>query len=158
MRAQHAIFVALAAAITLTSVAAARPDAAKQRVAITMQAGKTTPVSRFVLTPLEAGHLKRDSGTQTGALPPERIVIREGQSVSVHDGVTTLRGKRGRLVIRYRSEYVDAGNGYHVGTGTWKVVRGSGQYARVAGGGLSGNVWLDRGPWSSRNEGFLTLP
>jgi hypothetical protein len=75
----------------------------------------------------------------------------------VYDGVSTLRGKRGSLVMRYHSEYVDAGNGYHVGTGTWKVVRGSGQYAGIAGGGRSGDVWLERGPWSSRNEGFLTV-
>jgi hypothetical protein len=59
-------------------------------------------------------------------------------------------------VIRYRSEYVDAGNGYHVGTGTWKVVRGTGQYAKITGGGRSGNVWLEGG-WSSRDEGFLTV-
>ena len=126
-------------------------------MAITSQAGTTTPVSPFVLTLLETGLLKRDSGTATGALPPERVVIREGQSVSVYDGVSTLRGKRGTLVMRYHSEYVDAGNGYHVGTGTWKVVRGIGQYAGIAGGGRSGDVWLERGPWSSRNEGLLTL-
>src|SRR6266705_1861045 len=68
------------------------------------------------------------------------------------------KGKAGSLVIRYRTEYVDAGNGYHVGTGTWKVVRGTGQYAGITGGGRSGAVTLDRGPWSSRAEGFLTLP
>ena len=157
MKAGYAVLVALAAAVTLISVAAAGPDAAKQRVAITSQAGTTTPVSPFVLTPLEAGPLKRDSGTATGALPPERVVLRGGQSVSVYDGVSTLRGKRGTLVMRYHSEYVDAGNGYHVGTGTWKVVRGTGQYAGIVGGGRSGDVWLERGPWSSRNEGFLTV-
>jgi hypothetical protein len=157
MRPQHATLVALAVAITLTSAAAARTDAAKQRVAITSQAGRTTPVSPFVLTPLEGGPLKRDSGTATGALPPERVVIRNGQSISVYDGVSTLRGKRGSLAMRYHSEYVDAGNGYHVGTGTWKVVRGTGQYAGISGGGRSGDVWLERGPWSSRNEGFLTV-
>ena len=55
-------------------------------------------------------------------------------------------------------EYVDGGNGYHVGIGTWKVVRGTGQYAQITGGGRSGTVWLDRGPWSFRSEGFLILP
>jgi hypothetical protein len=89
--------------------------------------------------------------------PPNRVVIREAQSVSLYDGVSTLRGKRGTLVMRYHSEYVDAGNGYHVGSGTWKVVRGTGRYAGVAGGGRSGDVWLERGPWSSHNEGFLTV-
>jgi hypothetical protein len=157
MRAPRAILVALAVALTLTSVAATSSRATKQRVAITMHAGAATPVSPFVLTPLQAGRLKSDSGKQIGALPPERVVMREGQSVSIYEGVTTLKGRRGSLVVRYRDEYVDAGNGYQVGTGTWKVVRGTGQYAHVTGGGRTGNVSLDRGPWSSRQEGVLTL-
>jgi hypothetical protein len=93
-----------------------------------------------------------------GPLPPERVVMRAGQRVSIYDGVVTLKGKRGSLVIRYRSEYVDGGNGYHVGTGTWTVVRGTGQYSRITGGGRAGHVWLERGPWSSHHEGFLILP
>jgi hypothetical protein len=157
MKAPHALLAVLVAAVTLTSVAAAGPDAAKQRVAITSQAAKTTEVSPFVLTPLQAGPLKRDSGTMTSAIPAERVVMRGGQRVSIYEGVVTLKGKRGTLVNRYRSEYVEGGNGYHVGIGTWKVVRGTGQYARISGGGRSGHVWLDRGPWSSRDEGFLTL-
>jgi hypothetical protein len=158
MKARLALLVALAAAVTLTSVASAGPDAAKQRVAITSQAAKPTEVSPFVLTPLQAGPLKRDSGTVSGPLPSERVVMRGGQRVSIYEGVVTLKGKRGSLVTRYRSEYVDGGNGYHPGTGTWKVLRGTGQYARITGGGRSGHVWLDRGPWSSRDEGFLTVP
>jgi hypothetical protein len=158
MKAPHAVLVVLAAAVTLTSVAAAGSDAAKQRVAIVSQAAKTTEVSPFVLTPLQSGPLKRDSGTMTGAIPAERVVMRAGQRVSIYEGVVTHKGKRGTLVTRYRSEYVDGGNGYHVGTGTWKVVRGTGQYAGTTGSGRSGNVWLERGPWSSRDEGFLTVP
>ena len=65
MKARHVILVALAAAVTLTSVAAAGPNAAKQRVMITSQAAHTTQVSPFVLTPLQPGVLKRDSGTHT---------------------------------------------------------------------------------------------
>ncbi len=157
MKAPQAILVALAVAVTLTSGAAAGSDAAKQRVAITTQAAQPTKVSPFVFTPLQAGPLKPDSGKLTGAVPVERVVMRDGQKVSIYDGSATLKGKLGSLVIRYRDEYVDAGNGYHVGTGTWKVVRGTGQYAQVTGGGRTGNVWLDRGPWSSREEGVLTL-
>jgi hypothetical protein len=155
MKGRQAIFVALMATVPLTSVAAAGSVAAKQRVAITMHAAEPSPVSPFVLTPLQGGPLKRDSGTQTGALPTGREVMRKGQKVTIYDGITTLKGSRGTLVIRYRSEYVDAGNGYQVGKGTWKVVRGTGQYAHVAGGGLSGDVSLESGPWSSREEGFL---
>jgi hypothetical protein len=157
MKARVAL-VALAAAVTLTSVAAAGPDAAKQRVVITSQGSQPAKVSPFVLTPLQAGALKGDSGTQTAGSSSGRTVMREGQRVEIYDGVGTLKGKRGSLVIRLRTEYVDGGNGYHVGTGTWKVVRGTGQYAQITGGGRTGTVWLDRGPWSSRSEGFLTLP
>jgi hypothetical protein len=157
MKARVAL-VALAAAVTLTSVAAAGPDAAKQRVVITSQASQTTKVSPFVLTPLQAGALKPDSGTQTAGSSSGRTVMREGQRVEIYDGVGTLKGNRGSLVVHLRTEYVDGGNGYHVGTGTWKVVRGTGQYAQITGGGRTGTVVLDRGPWSSRSEGFLTLP
>ena len=159
MNARNAVLVALAAAVTLTAVASAATHAARQRVAITSQAAKTTRVSPFVFTPLQPGPLKRDSGTMTATFGTERVVIREGQEVSIFDGGrTTLKGKRGSLVIHYRDEYVDGGNGYHVGTGTWKIVRGAGQYAHITGGGRTGNVSLDRGPWSSRNEGMVTVP
>jgi hypothetical protein len=95
MKARQAILVALAAAVTLTAVAAG-PGAARQRVAITSQAAQTTRVSRFVLTPLQTGHLKRDSGTLTASFPPEHVVMRKGQRVSIYDGGTaTLKGKRG---------------------------------------------------------------
>lgn len=160
MKAQQAILVALAAAVTLTSVAAAGPAAAKQRVAIVSKGVASVSGGTFVLTPLQSGALKRDSGTESAAaLPPERVVMRGGQRVTIYDPIVeTFKGKRGSVTIRSRIEYVDAANGYHVGIGTWKVVRGTGQYAQITGGGRRGDVYLDRGPWSGRNEGFLTLP
>ena len=162
MKARHAVLVAFAAAVTLTSIAAAGPDAAKQRVAImTKGVANASGPAEFVLTPLRAGALKRDSGSTGvgGSLPTARVAIRDGQRVAIYDPIIEkLEGRRGTLVLRSRIEYVDAGNGYHVGTGTWKVVRGTGQYARITGGGRRGDVYLDRGPWSGRNEGFLTLP
>jgi hypothetical protein len=155
-----AVLVAFAAmAIMLTSVAAAGANTAKQRVMFTTQAAQTTDVSPFVLTTLETGALKGDSGKMIAKSAGERIVMREGQEVSIYEGPVTLKGKRGTLVIRNRSEWVDAGNGYHVATDTWKVVRGTGQYAGVTGGGRGGNVWLENTDhWSSHAEGFLTLP
>ena len=60
MKARLVALVAPAAAVTLTAVAAAGPDAAKQRVRISM---KNPDNGTFVLTPLQAGTLKRDSGT-----------------------------------------------------------------------------------------------
>jgi hypothetical protein len=161
VKALQAIVVALAAAVTLTSVAAGGPEATRQRVGImTKGVANTSRPAQFVLSPLQVGSLRQDSGIarSVGSLPPERVVIREGQRVSIYDPIVeTIEGKRGTLTIRSRIEYVDAGNGYHVGTGTWKVVRGTGQYAGITGGGRRGDVYLDRGPWSGNNEGFLTL-
>ena len=69
-------------------------------------------------------------------------MIREGQKVWMCGPVTwTLTGKRGTLTIQERSEWVDPGNvesGCHIAFGTWKVVRGTGQYAGVSGGGRRG--------------------
>lgn len=160
MKVRHVVLVALAATVTLSSVAAAGPGAAKQRVAITTKGvADLSGSGEFVLTPLQAGALERHSGT-TRAVWSERVVMREGQRVAVQDVVETLVGQRGSLVIRSRIEWLDAGNGYHVGTGTWKAVRGTREYAQVTGGGRRGDVWLGRGrgPWSGRAEGFLNVP
>ncbi len=160
MKARHAILVALVAAVTLTSVAAAGPNAAKQRVMITSQAAQTTQVSPFVLTPLQAGVIKRDSGKLIGGSnATDRVVMRDGQEVSIVDVVSTFKGKRGSFVTRYHAEWADAGNGYSVASGTWKVMRGTGQYAKITGGGRAASVWNERtDAWSSHAEGVLTLP
>ncbi len=60
MRALQAMFVALATAVALTSVAAAGPAATKQRVQIDL---KAFPEKTFALATLQSGALKRDSGT-----------------------------------------------------------------------------------------------
>ena len=159
MKTRYAVLAAIAAAVTVTSVGAAAPEAAKQRVTITAGgAWNSTSFGQFVLTPLRAGALKPDSGTET-ATWTTRDVTRDGQKVGISIAVTTLEGKRGTLVIRQRVEGVGAGNGYDVAIGTWKVVRGTGQYARVTGGGGAG--WVTAGrtrTWSESQEGFLTVP
>jgi hypothetical protein len=165
MKPRLAVLVALVAAVTLTSVAAAGPDAARQRVAITT---KGLPDGQFVLTPLQTGALELDSGrtclarsikpcvTPSSLWPADRVVMRGGQSVDVYYGFWTFTGKRGSLTIRERSEWVDAGGAPPwAAIGIWKVVRGTGQYAGITGGGRSGHAGL--GPkWTSRYEGFLT--
>lgn len=155
MKARHAVLAALAAAVTLTSVAAAGPAAAKQRVAIDM---KIYPQKTFVLTPLHPGPLKHDLGTINGGWLniPGRTVTRDGQEVTIYEGaVTTLTGKRGTLTIRDRSEWVHVGNNDSIGIGTWKVLRGTGQYAGIVGKGRQGHAGLGS-PWYARYEGFLT--
>jgi hypothetical protein len=164
MKALQAVLLALVAAIILTSVAAAGPEAAKQRVSIDM---KIYPQKKFVLTPLQAGHLKRDSGTisSTWLDIQGRPVMRDGQSVTIYDGaMTTLTGKRGTLTIRDRNEWVDFGRDDNgdgesdgIAIGTWKVVRGTGQYAGIAGKGRQGHIGLGS-RWYARYEGFLNRP
>jgi hypothetical protein len=73
-------------------------------------------------------------------------VTREGQKVDIYTAVWTFTGKRGSLVFGERNEWVDIGNDANrdgnddgVAVGTWKVVGGTGQYAKLAGGGWSGH-------------------
>ena len=168
MKARHAIFAALVASVTMASVAAAGPDAAKQRAAIDMKiCWPGASKESFVITPLQTGPLKSDSGTisSTWLRITPREVMRDGQKVLIYNGaVTTLTGKRGTLTIRDRNEWVDVGidgNGDGekdgVGISTWKVVRGTGQYAGVVGKGRGVHAGLGC-PWYARYEGFLTTP
>lgn len=159
MRRWHIIVLALAAGLVLlTSVATARPSATKQRVEITAK-GDANPASslKFVLTPLGAGALKPDSGTETSVVANQRTVTRDGQTANIVTWISTCKGKRGSFVMRVRIEHVDAGNGFHIGTGTWRFVRGTGAYAGITGGGRVANAWVV-GSLSERRDGFLTLP
>ena len=168
MKARVVALLALAAAVTLTSVAAAGSDAAKQRVAIDMKlCWPGASEKTFLLTPLQAGPLKRDSGTISfnwlGIFGTP--VMRDGQEVTIYNGsVATLTGKRGTLTIRGRNEWVDVGQDGNgdgeqdsVAISTWKVVRGTGQYAGIVGKGRGGHAGLGC-PWYARYEGFLTHP
>ena len=154
MKARYAVVVALAAAVTLTAVAAAGSGAAKQRVAIT---GTILPSGKSVLTALQAGAMKRDSGT-----------VNEGKTLSQRNRITTgfwtFTGKRGDLVFRERREWVDLGSDLNrdgfpdvVALGTWEAARGTGQYTGVTGSGRSAHLGLGR-KWVARFEGFLTVP
>jgi hypothetical protein len=156
MHARYILPAVLAAAVTLTSVASAGPAAAKQRVAINV---KILPQGTFVLTPLRAGALKRDSGTVNGnwRSAPCRDVVRQGQGVMTCTGIWVFTGKRGMLRIREQNEWVAVGNDDGVAIGTWKVVRGTGQYAGISGRGGSGHAGLGT-PWYARYEGLLASP
>jgi hypothetical protein len=146
----------LAAAVTFTSLGAADPTAPTQGVVISL---KILPDSVFVLTPRRSGVLAPDSGTITGdwRAARGREVVRDGQTVGIYVSTWTLAGRRGTLTIRERRERtpqvgeVDDGG---VAVGTWTVVRGTGVYGAVAGGGSSGHV--GRSTWYARLDGLLT--
>jgi hypothetical protein len=156
MKPWHTVLVVLVAAVALTSVAAAGPYAAKQRVAINVKFHEST----FVLSPFRAGAVKRDSGMTTEVADDTcREMIRDGQEVGLcKGGRTKLTGKRGTLTIGTVAEWVDSGNApCGVAFGTWRVVRGTGQYAGITGGGRSAYE-AHCSKWYARHEGFLTIP
>jgi hypothetical protein len=150
MRRKLTAVAALAAtAVTLTAVAAAGPVAAKQQVVIQWTA------KGFVLTPKTAGALKSDAGTASFCCWSQRFVVRDGLQVEVNDPEMTLVGKRGTLVARNRIEWLDLPQGYALFTGTWKFVRGTGDYAGLVGGGRVAGLTLPSGESKWRREGFL---
>jgi hypothetical protein len=91
MKARNIVLAVLVAAVALASVAAAGPDVTKQRVAVN---ATILPGGTFVLMPLRAGALKRDSGRIYGnwRSAPGRDVVRNGQSVGVYIIKWTLTG------------------------------------------------------------------
>jgi hypothetical protein len=113
-------------------VAVARPNAALQRVAITSPKGNT---DKFALLPLTTGRLARDSGTAFACCWSRKFLQRDGQAVEIDNPLRTFTTKKGSFTWRASIEWVDPGNGYYVGTGTWKIVRGTGAYAGVVGHG-----------------------
>jgi hypothetical protein len=154
--------IAVASAAALTPPATAGPDAARQRVAISVTMSSGTAV----LTPLNHGPLGRDTGTFGGdwSPSPDRTIIRDGQKVEIYSVVWTFRGARGTLVFRALAEWIDIGQDLNrdgqpdgIATGTWKVVRGTGRYAKATGGGRGAQLGLGI-QWVQRYEGFLTIP
>lgn len=161
MKVRTIMLLALAATVAATSVAAAESTPATQRVAIS---AKNLANGQFVLTPLSSGALKRDSGNASITYREAGGLMRQGQSVSLYDATFTFKGKRGSPTISERSEWVDVSNenapGFDfrpaVAIGRWKVIGGTGQYARIAGGGRSAHAGMGQ-KWFARQEGFLKL-
>jgi hypothetical protein len=144
-----AIAVLAAGTVSLASIAAAGSVAAKQRVAIQVTGANQS----FVLRPLTSGVVKRDTGIASFCCWSTRHVMRDGQAIDVNDPQMTLTGKRGTLVLRNRIEWVDISAGVAIFTGTWRVIRGTGVYAGLFGGGRGAGVAPDA---KSRFEGFLS--
>ena len=156
----HTKLTALAAlaavAVVLSGVATAGPAAAKQRIAITTAKGNG---HSFVLTPLTSGPVARDSGTASACCWTERFVTRDGQSIEINNPLKTYVGKQGTFTMRLVINWINAGNGYTIGTGTWTIVNGTGAYKHLEGKGRIAVSWPDALPsWqSSRAEGLVNL-
>jgi hypothetical protein len=140
----------------MASIAAAGPDATKQRVQIDM---KISPKKTFVLTPLQGGTLQRDSGTHACKDEIDRgAALRDGQEAfRVECRAWVFTGKHGTLVLHSTYAWVEAGGLYNIATGTWRVVRGTGQYAGSTGSGRTADVGGPTGR-IARYQGFLTVP
>jgi hypothetical protein len=143
-----AAFAAIAA--TLAAVAAAGPQAAKQRVEIQVKDG-----APFVLTPLTPGPIRPDTGTATFCCWTMRSTMRDGQAIDIGNPRWTLTGKLGTIVGRNQIGFVDIPDGLAVFTGTWKVIRGTGVYAGLSGGGRVAGVQFANGTAKAQFEGFL---
>ena len=139
----------VAAAATLATVAAAGPTATRQRVGIQVTG------SSFVLTPLTPGAIKPDAGTAAFCCWTRRTTIRDGESIEINNPRMTLTGKQGTLVAQNVIGFVDLPKGWAVFTGTWKVIRGSGAYAGLAGGGRGAGVSPANGDNTAQFEGYL---
>jgi hypothetical protein len=152
MRTKLTALAALAVvAVTVTAVASAGSATAKQRVAIQVKTG-----TGFVLTPLASGALKADTGTATFCCWTQRFIMRHGESIEINNPRMTLTGKLGTLVARNRIGWIDVPDGLTVFTGTWKVIRGTGAYAGLAGGGRGAGITLADGTTKAQFEGFLS--
>jgi hypothetical protein len=140
----------MATAATLPPGAEARPLVAKQRVTIQL-----TGAGSFVLAPMTSGAIKRDTGSASSCCWTRHFITRHGLASEIDDPQVTLRGKRGTLVLRNRIEFSDIPDGWAVFTGSWKIVRGTGAYAGLSGGGRGAGVQLADGAAKALYEGFL---
>jgi hypothetical protein len=155
MRARLTAIAALAAiAATLAAVAAGGPVAAKQGIKI--QVKDNGNGDKFVLTPLGSGAIRADSGTVSFCCWAQTFTRRNGQRIEVNNPQMMLTGKPRTLVARDRIEWFDLPDGWVVTTGTWKVIRGTGDYARLSGGGIGAGVSLANGNGRTQFEGLLS--
>ena len=129
--------VAIVVAAIVTGVAAAGHTATPQRIVITSVHGNS---GIFTLTPLTSGPVTRDSGTATACCWTSRHVRRDGQSMDIDNPLRTFQGKHGTFTWRASIEWVDLDSNYSIGTGTWRIVRGTGAYAHLEGHGRIGIV------------------
>ena len=144
------LLLLVAATLTLVSVAGARPVAAKQRVVIQWKGP-----SGFLLTPMTGGALKSDAGAASFCCWHSGTVVRNGLKTGTGDPRMTLVGQHGTLTATNQMEFLGLRGGYEIFTGTWKAVRGTGDYAGLSGGGRVAGITFPNGVTKWQREGFL---
>ena len=125
------LLAVLGAVTVFAGTAAAGPRSVVERVAITSPKGNSV---LFVLTPLTSGPVAPDSGSASACCWSRRFVKRDGQAAEIDNPLRTFVGKHGTFVWRAQIAWVDLEN-YSIGTGTWRIVRGTGVYAHMHGHG-----------------------
>lgn len=149
----------VAAGLIVTSTVSAASAAQEQRVMLVQKHRFGAESGKFVLYALTSGQLERDAGSYTYLAAERPPLIRRGQGIAVYITIASFTGKRGTFVLRSRVEFVGAGNGTTVGTGTWSIVSGTKAYAGMKGGGRVAVVAMTPGgDTSSQYEGFVAAP
>ena len=151
-----ALTLCLVGLVALAGISAATTVATKQRVVIDMK--ERPGVGSFVLKPLTAGPVKRDTGMYTWVVTSKTTGTRDGQSFERVVADVTYEGENGTFVAREVDFLVAVAIGQRAATGTWKILRGTGAYSEVRGHGrLAAAIGVvSPSPW--RYEGFLTSP
>ena len=160
MRLVHAL-LAVAFAATLvaggTALAGSGSNAVrKQRIAIDMVINTGNDTGTFTLSPLTPGSLEADKGTV--AIPGVGFgtALRNGMKVMNFAMGQNLKGRHGAFGLPVRFDENEMQNGVDVQVGTWKIVKGTGAYSGVSGGGRYVAVQLSNGRRLVRQEGWVT--
>jgi hypothetical protein len=140
----------LVAAVALSIGAGAGAISGKQRVVIQWKGARG-----FVLTPLTSGRLKGDTGTATFCCWKSRVVIRDGLKVEIGDPKMTFSGSAGPSWQATGWSSSTSKVATRCSPGTWKVIRGTGDYAQLSGSGRIAGIVLPNGTTKWQREGFL---
>jgi hypothetical protein len=159
-----AIALLLPGALALVAAPGLAGSAKTQRIVVDAKLPPSfTPVASFQLTAGTQGKLGADTGKLTWVNKPDVKGTKDGQTYVRGRSTATFTGKNGTLVVAEDVLIVAAGLGVDVATGTWKVLRGSGTYRGVTGGGRMAGVFgipppIKGGQYPIRYEGLLTTP
>lgn len=123
---------------------------AKQRIELQEKAAGVLAV-----IPLTSGAIKPDTGGDSICCWTQRFITRNGQSIEIDNPEVTFISNRGTMVIRQLIDWLDLPDGYAISTGTWRVVRGTGAYAGLSGGGGHAGIQLRDGSFKWQDEGLL---